>query len=65
MKIKLAPNYALNCDVCIQGKMSNDRNETLNCKATKILALVHSNLAGLHLCSECPQSKIHYSIVGR
>ena len=26
--------------------MSNDRNKTLDCKATNILALVHSNLAG-------------------
>ena len=25
--------------------MSNDRNKTLDCKATKILALVHSDLA--------------------
>ena len=47
MKIKLTPNYALNYDICIQGKISNDRNKTLNCKATKILALVHSDLAGL------------------
>ena len=46
MKIKLTPNYALNCDICIQGKMSNDRNKTLDSKATKILALVHSDLAG-------------------
>ena len=46
MKIKPTPNYALNCDICIQGKMSNDRNETFDCKATKILALVHSDLAG-------------------
>ena len=27
--------------------MSNDRNKTLDCKTTKILALVHSDLAGL------------------
>ena len=27
-------------------KMSNDRNKTLDCKATKILALVHSDLVG-------------------
>ena len=46
MKIKLIPNYALNCDICIQGKMSNDRNKTLHCKAKKILAHVHSDLAG-------------------
>ena len=46
MKIKLTPNYVLNCDICIQGKMSNDRNKTLDCKATKILALVHIDLAG-------------------
>ena len=46
MKIKLIPNYVLNCDICIQGKMSNDRNKTLDCKATKIFALVHSDLAG-------------------
>ena len=26
--------------------MSNDRNKTLDCKVTKILALVHSDLAG-------------------
>ena len=26
--------------------MSNDRNKTLDCKATKILALVHSDLVG-------------------
>ena len=37
MKIKPTPNYALNCDICIQGKMSNDRNKTLDHKATKIL----------------------------
>ena len=46
MKIKPTPNYVLNCDICIQGKMSNDRNKTLDSKATKILALVHSDLAG-------------------
>ena len=46
MKIKPTPNYALNCYICIQGKMSNDKNKTLDCKATKILALVHSDLAG-------------------
>ena len=45
MKIKPTPNYALNCDICIQGKMSNDRNKTLDSKATKILALVHSDFA--------------------
>ena len=27
--------------------MSTDRNKTLDCKATKILPLVHSDLAGL------------------
>ena len=32
--------------ICIQGKMPNDRNKTLDCKATKILALVRSDLAG-------------------
>ena len=41
MKIKPTPNYAFNCDICIQGKLSNDRNKTFDCKATKILALVH------------------------
>ena len=46
MKIKLTPDYALNSDICIQEKMSNDRNKTLDCKATKILALVHSDLVG-------------------
>ena len=46
MKIKQTPNYALNCDICIQGKMSNDRKKTLDSKATKILTLVHSDLAG-------------------
>ena len=46
MKVKFTPDYALNCDICIQGKMFNGRNKTLNCKATKILALVHSDLAG-------------------
>ena len=46
MKIKPTPNCALNCDICIQGKMSNDRNKTLDCKATKTLALVHNDLAG-------------------
>ena len=46
MKVKLTPNYALNCDICIQGKMSTDRNKTFYCKATKILTLVHSDLAG-------------------
>ena len=43
MKIKPTPNYALNCDICIQGKMSNDGNKTLDLKATKSL---HSDLAG-------------------
>ena len=33
--------------IYIQGEMSNDKNKTLDCKATKILAFVHSNLAGL------------------
>ena len=46
MKIKPTPNYALNCDICIQGKMSNDRNKTSDCKATKILVLVHYDLVG-------------------
>ena len=45
MKIKPTPNYALNCDIRIQGKMSNDRNKTLDCKATKVLALVYIDLA--------------------
>ena len=41
MKIKPTPNYyALNCDIRIQVKMSNDRNKILDSKATKILALV-------------------------
>ena len=46
MKIKPTPNYALNSDICIQRKMSNDRNRILDCKATKILAVVHSDLTG-------------------
>ena len=47
MKIKPTTNYALHCDICIQGKMSNDRNKTLeDCKATKILVLVHSDFVG-------------------
>ena len=46
VKIKQKPNYVLNCDICIQWKMSNDRNKTLDSKATKILALVHSDLVG-------------------
>ena len=46
MMIKLIPNYALNCDICIQEKMLNNRNKTLGHKATKILTLVHSELAG-------------------
>ena len=46
MKLKQTPNYSLNCDICIQGMTSNDRNKTLDCKATKILALVHNGLAG-------------------
>ena len=46
MKIKPEPNYVLNCDICIQGKVSNGRNKTLHCKATKILALVYSDLVG-------------------
>ena len=46
MKIKPTPNYVPNCDICIQVKMSNDRNTTLDYKATKIRALVHSDLAG-------------------
>ena len=32
--------------MCIQRKMSNDRNKTLDHKATKILTLIHSDLAG-------------------
>ncbi len=44
MKIKPTPNYALNCDIRIQDKMSNDKNKTLDHKATKILALVNSDL---------------------
>ena len=44
MKIKPTPNYALNCYICIQWKISNNRNKSLDCKATKILALVHSDL---------------------
>ena len=31
--------------MCIQWKMSYDRNKTLDRKATKIIALVHSDLA--------------------
>ena len=46
MKIKPTPNYALNCDICIQGKISNDRIKTLDCKRTKFLILVHYDLAG-------------------
>ena len=45
MKIKLTPNYALNYDICIQRKMSNDRKKTLECKTTKSLHL-YSDLAG-------------------
>ena len=52
MKIKQISNYALNCDTCIQVKISNDRNKTLDCKATKILALVNSDLAGSILLEE-------------
>ena len=43
---KPTPNYSLNCDICIQEKMSNDKNKTLDCKSTKIFTLVHSDLAG-------------------
>ena len=39
MKIKLIPNYAPNCDICIQGKMSDDRNKTLDYKQQKLLHL--------------------------
>ena len=46
IKIKPTPNYPLNSDVCIQLKWSYDRNMTLDSKATKILALVHSDLTG-------------------
>ena len=46
MNIKPTSNYALNCDIFIQGKMANDRNKTLYCEATKTLALAHSDLAG-------------------
>ena len=49
MKIKPIPNYTLKCDICIHRKMSNDRNKTLERKATKILALVHSELAAGHI----------------
>ena len=46
MKIKPTPNYTLNCDICIQGKMSYDRNKNLDCMATKIISLKNSDLAG-------------------
>ena len=46
MEIKPTPNYTHNCDICIQGKMSNVRNKTLDSKATKVLTLVHCDLAG-------------------
>ena len=46
MKIKPTSNYALNYDIYIQGKMPNDRNKTLDHKTTKILTLVHTDLAG-------------------
>ena len=39
LKTKLTPNYALKCDIRIQGKMSNDRNKTVDRKATKFLHL--------------------------
>ena len=42
MKLKPTSNYALN----IQRKMSNDKNKTLDHKAMKIFALVHSDLVG-------------------
>ena len=58
MKIKPTPNYALNCDIYIyiiyiyiyiyiQGKISNERNMTLDNKATKFLPLVHRDSARL------------------
>ena len=59
MKIKPTPNNAFNCDICIQGKMSNDRNKTLDRKATKILTLIHSDLAGPFQ----PQAKEGYEYV--
>ena len=46
MKIKMNPNYTLHWDIYIRGKISIDRNKILNRKATKILALVHTDLAG-------------------
>ena len=47
MKIKPTQNDALNCDICIKGKMSNERNKTLDSKSTKIFALENGDLAGL------------------
>ena len=45
MKIKPTPNYTLNCDICIHGRMFNDRNKNLDCKTTKFLPLF-SDLTG-------------------
>ena len=41
------------------GKMSNDRNKTLDCKATKIFTLLHSDLAG----PIQPLAKVDYKYV--
>ena len=46
MKIKPIPSYALNCDIYIQGKMSNDRNKTLCTSVRNFLALQSSDLVG-------------------
>ena len=61
MKIKLTPNYALNCDICIPGRMSNDRKKTLDCKIKKSSHL-YTDLAGpiQPLAKDCYEYVINF-----
>lgn len=44
--MKITGNAKLDCNVCTEGKFTNTRNRKLDSKATKILELVHTDLAG-------------------
>ncbi|KAL6466287.1 hypothetical protein MHYP_G00264200 [Metynnis hypsauchen] len=44
--MKITGNEKLDCNVCTEGKFTNTRNGKPESKATKILELVHTDLAG-------------------
>ncbi|KAL6471867.1 hypothetical protein MHYP_G00205170 [Metynnis hypsauchen] len=44
--MKITGNEKLDCNVCTEGKFTNTRNRKPDSKATKILELVHTDLAG-------------------